>query len=55
MNCDQADFSQHAIDIEATVRNDCIDVGIFGPSSILSLEAGEQRLKAIKEKLQGLE
>jgi amino acid adenylation domain-containing protein len=55
MNCDQADLSQHAIDIEATVRNDCIDVGIFGPSSILSLEAGEQRLKAIKEKLQGLE
>jgi hypothetical protein len=55
MNCDQADFSQHAVDIEATVRNDCIDVGIFGPSGILSLEAGEQRLKAIKEKLQGLE
>jgi hypothetical protein len=55
MNCDQADFSQHGIDIEATVCNDGIDVGIFGPSGILSLEAGEQRLKAVKEELQGLE
>jgi amino acid adenylation domain-containing protein len=55
MDCAQADFSQHAIDIEATVRNDGIDIGIFGPSSILSLEAGEQRLKAIEEELQALE
>jgi amino acid adenylation domain-containing protein len=53
-NCNQADFSQHAIDIEATIQKDGIDVGIFGPSSMLSLEAGEQRLNAIEEELQGL-
>jgi hypothetical protein len=31
-------FVQHAIDIEATIRNGAFDVGIFAPEQMLSLE-----------------
>ena len=47
-------YEQHAIDIEATIRNGALDVGIFGLTEMISLEEGERLLENIKEELQGL-
>lgn len=37
----------HAIDVEATVRNGTLDVGVFAPVAMLSLEAGETLLRDV--------
>jgi ferricrocin synthase len=42
---------QHAIDVEATIRNGSLDVGIFAPVEMLSLAAGNSLLEDLKAEL----
>ncbi|KAL5115064.1 hypothetical protein ACEQ8H_007039 [Pleosporales sp. CAS-2024a] len=44
----------HAIDMEATVRNGALDVGIFAPAEMLSLDDGNQLLVELKTALSRL-
>ncbi|KAH7548793.1 hypothetical protein BM1_10818 [Bipolaris maydis] len=44
----------HAIDIEATVREGYLDVGIFAPGDMISLEQGEQLMDGLKGEVEGL-
>ncbi|KAJ8117348.1 hypothetical protein OPT61_g1437 [Boeremia exigua] len=44
----------HAIDVEATVRNGSLDVGVFAPTSMLSLEDGEKLIKELVLELEGM-
>ncbi|KAF2852767.1 nonribosomal peptide synthetase-like protein 2 [Plenodomus tracheiphilus IPT5] len=41
----------HAIDVEATVRNGALDVGVFAPTEMLSLENGEKLVEDLKGEL----
>jgi hypothetical protein len=43
--------AQHAVDVEATVRNGALDVGIFAPTSMVSLEEGERLLEDMRDVL----
>lgn len=45
---------QHAIDIEATIREGKLDVGVFAPSGALSLEEGEKLIGDLKAGLEEL-
>jgi hypothetical protein len=50
------DTSQHSIDIEMTVTDGKLDVGLFCPESMVSLERAEEALtefKALLEKVVG--
>lgn len=47
-------FAQHAIDIEATLRNNALDVGIFAPEDMLSLNAAEGMMRELKRELEGI-
>jgi hypothetical protein len=50
------DTSQHSIDIEMTVTDGGLDIGLFCPESMVSLEQGEEALtefKALLEKVVG--
>lgn len=42
---------QHAIDVEATVRNGALDLGIFAPEEMLDLPTGEKLLEDLKTEL----
>jgi hypothetical protein len=42
---------QHAIDVEATIQNGSLDVGIFAPVEMLSLAAGNRLLEDLKAEL----
>ncbi|KAF1953666.1 hypothetical protein CC80DRAFT_419903 [Byssothecium circinans] len=44
----------HSLDIEATVRNDALDVGIFAPEEMVGLSCGEGLMRDIKMELEGL-
>jgi hypothetical protein len=44
---------QHAIDVEATVQNNFIDVGIFAPVEMLHLEDGKKLIEGVKLELEG--
>lgn len=44
----------HAIDIEATVREGHLDVGIFAPGDMISLEQGEELIDVLKREVEGL-
>jgi hypothetical protein len=43
--------SQHAIDIEATLQNGVLDIGIFAPVEMLDLSAGNRLLEDLKVEL----
>lgn len=45
---------QHAIDIEAKVRDGALDIGVFAPSGLLSLTEGEKLVEDLKTVLQGV-
>jgi len=45
---------QHAIDIETTMRNGAMDIGIFAPVEMLSLEDGEAMMQDFNLALQGI-
>lgn len=45
---------QHAVDIEMTVTEDRLDVGLFSPEAMLGLEDAEEALKQLKQMLDGL-
>ncbi|KAH4000016.1 hypothetical protein HBI70_027010 [Parastagonospora nodorum] len=44
----------HAIDIEATVRNGMLDVGVFAPVEMLDLAASNKLLEGLKAELGGM-
>lgn len=44
----------HAIDVEATIRSGALDVGIFAPTSMLGLEAGQRLVEDLKKELEGV-
>ncbi|RAR05078.1 nonribosomal peptide synthetase 2 [Stemphylium lycopersici] len=44
----------HAIDVEATISNGALDVGVFAPTEMLSLQDGEQLLEDLKRELEAL-
>ncbi|KAF2115717.1 hypothetical protein BDV96DRAFT_492707 [Lophiotrema nucula] len=44
----------HAVDVEATIRNGALDVGIFAPEEMLGLEAAEKMVADISHELEGL-
>ncbi|KAH7356226.1 hypothetical protein BKA66DRAFT_428480 [Pyrenochaeta sp. MPI-SDFR-AT-0127] len=41
----------HAIDVEATIRNGVLDMGIFAPTNMLSLEQGEKLAEDLRKEL----
>jgi hypothetical protein len=43
---------QHAIDVEATIQNGSLDVGIFAPVEMLTLAAGNKLLEDLKAGLE---
>ncbi len=45
---------QNAIDIEASVRGGAMDVGVFAPASLLSLEQGEKLVEGLRGELMRL-
>ncbi|KAF1999998.1 hypothetical protein P154DRAFT_522786, partial [Amniculicola lignicola CBS 123094] len=44
----------HSIDVEATIRDGALDVGIFAPTSMLSLEAAQRLMEGLKAELEAL-
>ncbi|KAF3051041.1 nrps [Didymella keratinophila] len=44
----------HAIDIEATVHDGYLDVGVFAPTSLLSLQEGEEMMEVLRDELERL-
>lgn len=46
--------SQHAIDVEATIRNGNLDVGVFAPTDMLSQADGEELIQDLKDELDRL-
>ena len=51
----KSNTEQHAVDIEATIRNGKLDVGVFAPTDMLSLEDGEKLVEDLRLELEGLE
>lgn len=49
-----ANAEQHAVDIEATIRGGKLDVGVFAPTHILSLEEGEKVVEGLRSELERL-
>jgi hypothetical protein len=47
-------YFQYTVDIEATVRNGALDVGIFAPVEMLDLSAGNDLLTELKAELKGI-
>lgn len=45
---------KYAIDIEATVRDGALDVGVFAPAEMMSLEDGKKLIADIKAELESL-
>jgi hypothetical protein len=45
---------QHAIDIEATIRNGHLDIGVFAPTQMLSLQDGEKLVDDMRLELENL-
>ena len=45
---------QHAIDVEATIRNGALHVGVFAPTEMLSLQNGEQLVEDLRRELERL-
>lgn len=46
--------AQHAIDVEATIRNGALDIGIFAPTEMMSLQDGEELARDLKKQLEEL-
>ncbi|ORX99680.1 nonribosomal peptide synthetase-like protein 2 [Clohesyomyces aquaticus] len=44
----------HAVDIEATIRDGALSVGVFGAEELLGLEQGEKLVESLKAVLEGL-
>lgn len=42
---------QPTLDVEAAVRNDLLDVGLFGPSACLSHETAEKIMEKLQQQL----
>ena len=45
----ETDSSQHAVDIEVTVANGKLDLGLFAPEDMLSLQKAEEVVAKLKE------
>jgi hypothetical protein len=46
--------AQHAIDVEATIRNGALDVGIFAPTEMMGLQDGEDLVRNLRRQLEEL-
>ncbi|KAF1933087.1 nonribosomal peptide synthetase 2 [Didymella exigua CBS 183.55] len=44
----------HAVDVEATVQDGRLDVGIFAPTEMMSLNEGEQLIEGLRAELENL-
>ncbi|KAG9191905.1 hypothetical protein G6011_10639 [Alternaria panax] len=44
----------HAVDVEATIRNGALDVGIFVPTEMMSLGDGDELVRELKKQLEEL-
>ncbi|KAF2712300.1 hypothetical protein K504DRAFT_452517 [Pleomassaria siparia CBS 279.74] len=44
----------HAIDIEATIRNGALDVGVFAPEGMVDMKNGEKLIEDIRQELEVL-
>ncbi|KAF2444764.1 nonribosomal peptide synthetase-like protein 2 [Karstenula rhodostoma CBS 690.94] len=44
----------HALDIEATIRDGALDVGVFAPRGMMELEEGEKLMEEIRVELEGV-
>jgi hypothetical protein len=44
---------QHALDIEATIKDGALDVGVFAPQEMMDLEEGEKLMEDIRVELEG--
>ncbi|KAF7682086.1 nonribosomal peptide synthetase 2 [Alternaria burnsii] len=44
----------HAVDVEATIRNGALDVGIFAPTDMTSLRDGEELVRDLRRQLEEL-
>lgn len=44
----------HAIDVEASIRNGALDVGVFAPTAMMSLGEGERMVEDLKRELEGV-
>ncbi len=44
-------FSQPSIDVEAAIRNNAVDVGIFGPKSLLSEADAGRMAESLREEM----
>ena len=54
MKADKANKQQHAVDVEATTHNGKLDVGVFAPTEMLSLDDGERLMKDLRSALESL-
>ena len=45
---------QHAIDVEATIREGALDVGVFAPVEKMNLEEGEALVEGLRGVLEAL-
>ena len=45
---------QHSVDVEATVRNGALDVGVFAPETMLNIEGAEKLVGGIKSGFEGV-
>lgn len=50
----KANTEQHAVDIEATVRDGGLDVGLFAPVEMMGLQEGEKLIEELRVELQHL-
>jgi len=44
----------HAVDVEATIRNGALDVGIFAPTEMTGLQDGEELVRDLRRQLEEL-
>jgi hypothetical protein len=45
---------QHAVDVEATIHDGALDVGVFAPTEMLGLQDAEDLVRNVKLELEGL-
>jgi hypothetical protein len=49
-----ANGRQHAVDVEATVLNGALNVGVFAPGGMLDVEGAGKLLQDVREGLEGV-
>jgi hypothetical protein len=47
-------WRQHGVDIEATIKNGKLAVGVFAPTQLLALEQGERLVENLRVRIEKL-